>query len=580
LLLRDFFVYAGAKGIKALVFVFLGALVEGVGLVLLIPFFSVIIDGQTSGGWFQRVGAWLFALFSVESRLAKLGLLVVFSAVLMVTRAVIIAVRDVTMAELEIGYIQQIRSRITRRLAAAPWDTVSRLRHSRITHLMGTDIYQLQSATYTLLHDAVAVVMLVSQIVLAFLLAPVLAALALGVVLLGALAFLPMISRARRIGGFVTSANLSLIDDIAQFLGALKLAISQNLQDSFTREFDATLSELRAEQVGYVRQQTVTRLAITTAFAFVGGIAVWLGIATFDIPTSVLITLLLVLSRMSGPATQLQLDAQHISQALPAFEKIRGLENDLAAAEVPAYLPGGVDVAPTDGLIAFHNVSFLHEATGSPGGVRDIDVVIEAGSIVGVTGQSGAGKTTFADLMVGLYPPQSGEILVGGVALRGPAVIAWRNMVSYVSQDPFMFHDTIRRNLEWANPGADEAALWDALRMAGAEGIVRNVGIDAVVGERGSLLSGGERQRLCLARGLLRRPRLLVLDEATSAVDIDGESALLDRLLHLAPRPTIIIIAHRQETLRHCERVLVFEGGRLVSDSATPKAIIGLSQAV
>jgi ATP-binding cassette subfamily C protein len=96
-----------------------------------------------------------------------------------------------------------------------------------------------------------------------------------------------------------------------------------------------------------------------------------------------------------------------------------------------------------------------------------------------------------------------------------------------------------------------------------------------VVGERGGLLSGGERQRLCLARALLRRPRLLVLDEATSAIDIEGERALLDQLLQLTPRPTIVMIAHRQESLRHCERVLVFEGGRLVSDKVQEMTITG-----
>ena len=155
--------------------------------------------------------------------------------------------------------------------------------------------------------------------------------------------------------------------------------------------------------------------------------------------------------------------------------------------------------------------------------------------------------------------------------LRGPSVTAWRNSVSYVAQDPFLFHDTIRRNFLWANPEADETALWDMLRLAGAEEIVRSAaqGLDTVVGERGGLLSGGERQRLCLARAMLRRPHLLVLDEATSAIDIEGEDALLKRLLQATPRPTIVMIAHRLESLRHCQRVLLFEGGRLVSDGSS-----------
>ena len=236
------------------------------------------------------------------------------------------------------------------------------------------------------------------------------------------------------------------------------------------------------------------------------------------------------------------------------------------------------DVVLADGPIIFNKVSFLHnaaDACDAPGGVRDLNLTIEPGSITGITGPSGAGKTTFADLLVGLYPPQMGEILIGGIALRGSAVNAWRNSVSYVAQDPYLFHDTIRQNLLWAKPDADEAALWEALCIAGAEELVRNAphGLDSVVGDRGGLLSGGERQRLCLARAMLRRPHLLVLDEATSAIDIDGENVLIKRLLRASPRPTIVMIAHRLESLRHCEHVLIFERGRLVSDSRDKAAI-------
>jgi len=187
--------------------------------VLLIPFFSVIIDSQNTGGWLEDKTQWLFTLFYVESRLAKLSLLVSFFAVLMIARAIIITLRDVTVAELEVGFVQQIRSRITRQLAAARWDIISRLRHSRITHVMGTDIVQISSATNILLRDAVAIILLGSQIVLTFLLAPLLAIFVLGVVLVGAAILLPMVKRARAIGVFQTNANLSLIDNVTQFLG-------------------------------------------------------------------------------------------------------------------------------------------------------------------------------------------------------------------------------------------------------------------------------------------------------------------------------------------------------------------------
>jgi ATP-binding cassette subfamily C protein len=583
LFLRDFATFAGAKGLIASIFVLLGAIVEGLGLVLLIPFFSVVIDSRT-GGWAQGMAERLFALFSTESRLARLTLLVAAFAVLMIARAATITVRDVMMAQLQLGFTQNIRSRITRRLAAARWDAVSHLCHSRVTHLMSADLRQLESACHIVLRDSVLIVMLASQTVLAFLLAPFLAALALSVVLLGGVTLLPMVRRARDVGRFVTNTNLALIHDMTQFLGALKLALSQNLQESFSRELEAMLCDLGARQIRYIRQQTLIRLAITTLAGIIGGVIIILGIVALDISASLLITLVLILSRMNAPAMQLQVDAQNLAHALPAYEKIRELERELADAETTTAAPSVFVPILSDSPIVFRKVSFLHSrklsGPSSAGGVRDLDVTIEAGSIVGVTGASGAGKTTFADLLVGLYPPQSGEILIGDFALRGPLVTAWRSSISYVAQDPFLFHDTIRRNFLWASPKADEAALWEALQMAGAEEIVRNAahGLDTVVGERGALLSGGERQRLCLARALLRRPRLLVLDEATNAIDVERERALCKRLLLVKPRPTIFMIAHRLESLSHCDRVLVLETGRIVSDgSSATSSSLGLA---
>jgi ABC-type multidrug transport system fused ATPase/permease subunit len=197
-----------------------------------------------------------------------------------------------------------------------------------------------------------------------------------------------------------------------------------------------------------------------------------------------------------------------------------------------------------------------------------LNLTIAPGTFLGVSGPTGAGKTTLADLLIGLLEPDSGDIAVGGAPLRGAAAIKWRDHVSYVVQDPYLFRDTIRRNLLWANPQAKDAEVWDALAIAGVNDFVASLpaGLYTVLGERGTLISGGERQRLCLARAVLRRPFLFVLDEATSAIDVPAERKIIKAMLDLKPRPTIVMIAHREQSLDFCDRMVRLQNSRAVAD--------------
>jgi len=568
--LRDFAAFAGRKGIVAAIFVVLGALLEGLSLVLLVPRLAIVIGSGVPSGRIALAVAAVFDWFRVEQPLGQLTLLLALFGALMIMRAVVLYVRDVTVAELQTDFVEGQRLRIAECLATAQWDQVVRLRHARITQLMSGDIQRIGTTAFIVLRCIVATAMLLAQCLLVFLLAPVLAGLAFGFLAVSAIAFVPIVRRAHVFGVIVTDTNLSLLNSTAQFLGGLKLAISQNLQTSFIAEFRQSLRDLTRRQVAFIRQQTTSRLALSAVSAFAGGLLVLVGFGAFQVAPSTLITLLLIIARMGGPAGQIQQGAQQLAQALPVYGKVKALERELTAIPPAPSLPA--DMPLPEGSIVFENVFFRHaaddDAAETVRGIRDVSLTIKPGEFVGITGPSGAGKTTFADLLVGLYPPDEGRIAIAGVELQGATLAAWRGRVGYISQDAFLFHDTIRRNLAWAAPQANEADMWNALGLVGADEFVRRMerGIETVVGERGTLVSGGERQRLALARALLRKPRLFVLDEATSAIDVAGERDILQRLRALSPRPAIVVVAHRTESLALCDRILRFESGRCVED--------------
>lgn len=545
--------FAGIRGWIAVGLVGLGAILDGAGLVLLIP----IVDAVVSPGGGHLPTRAIFDALSVHSATGRLAVLIATFVAVSVVRALVLYARDMQLALLQGDFAQHERNRIIQSLASAPWSRIAALSHSRVTSLVSVEVNRIGTGAQFLIQGSIAIVMLVVQGALAFVLAPGLALTITVIFLVGGGAILLAQEHVRNLGTGLVDANHKMMGSAAGFLGGLKAATAQNAQHGFAEEFAAIQHAVRARQLDFTRRQARGRRVFAIGSALMGAAVVLTGYVA-AIPPAVLITLVLIFARMSGPAMQIQQSVQNFFFGLPAFEAIRKLEEELDASAAPAPPP----VAPPAGAIELQGASFLHPGGG---GLHPADLRIEHGSFMGITGPSGAGKTTLIELLTTLQEPQTGRMLVGGEPLDEARRAGWRESLAYVPQEGFLFNDTVRRNLVWGTAGVEDARLWEALRLAGAEEIVARLpeGLESMVGERGTALSGGERQRLAIARALLRDPRLLVLDEAANAIDAAGEAALLERLAALDPRPTIIMISHRAESLVRCDRVVTIELGRL-----------------
>jgi ATP-binding cassette subfamily B protein len=219
---------------------------------------------------------------------------------------------------------------------------------------------------------------------------------------------------------------------------------------------------------------------------------------------------------------------------------------------------------PVKGQIDFENVTFRY-ADGPPA-LDDVSFSVPAGTVIGVVGRSGSGKTTITRILQGLYPVQQGVVRLDGVDLREIDLAHLRRNTGVVLQDNFLFRGTVRENIAAPKPDAPFEEVIEAARLAGASEFVERLprGFDTLLEENGANLSGGQRQRLAIARALVIRPRILILDEATSALDPDSELIIRRNLRQIARGRTVVVVSHRLSTLTDADSILVVERGRIV----------------
>jgi ATP-binding cassette, subfamily B, bacterial len=377
----------------------------------------------------------------------------------------------------------------------------------------------------------------------------------------------PVVMRARidRLGGEAREA-----------LGLLGAHVTETIQGLSDLVAFQAVGRRRASFMDAVRSYQKTRLTLLTDLSSqtaqleiatgLGGLAVasvgaWL-VADHQLAATTLPLLILLALASFLPISEIAQVSRQLADTIASTRRFHAVQHEVPAVkDGPARPP-----APVGGsAIRFEDVGFAYQGARRPA-LEGVTLDIPAGATVAIVGPSGAGKTTLANLLLRFWDPAEGYILIDGVDLRDFELDHLRRRISLVSQDTYLFNDTLRANVSLARPDADEAAIARALKQAALSDFVASLpeGLDTRVGERGVQLSGGQRQRVAIARAFLKNAPTLILDEATSHLDAVSEAQVRQALDSLMRDRTTIVIAHRLSTVRHADLLIVLDQGHLV----------------
>ncbi|MDA9040176.1 ABC transporter ATP-binding protein/permease [Gammaproteobacteria bacterium] len=245
----------------------------------------------------------------------------------------------------------------------------------------------------------------------------------------------------------------------------------------------------------------------------------------------------------------------------PAFEQLQKLISNSKKYEE---IQTGEPFKGFKSSIAFEDLTFSYNNSGPV--LKEINIEFSKNKTTAIVGRSGSGKTTIGDILLGLYKPDSGFVMIDENDFSSFNINSFREQVGYVSQEPFLFDSSIKENMLWSKPDASDEDIWNALRLSNLEEFVKGLPneLDASMGDRGGKISGGQRQRMALARAMLRKPQILLLDEATSALDNESEKLIQLAINNLASKTTIVIIAHRLTTIKNVDHVYVLDHGSIL----------------
>lgn len=555
----------------ALLAMILAGASEGFGLALFVPIIEIMNgDSADAGG----PASWIINGIDAIGLPRSVPLLLTGAVFMIISGFALTYLQVYLLARAKNYFVNRLRQRLFCALFKSEWHHLSAQVHGDVVNNILVESMRYGHSLVSEIKALALIAMIVIYLVIGALLS---LEMTITVLFLGSFVVLvisPLIKRAKILGVRTHESNRDFGVLLVEALRGAKLIRVTASEDEVGRRFQKInddlchhvfASENNSEFIHFLAQALpVIALGLTMGVAYVN----------FDVRASVIVVFLMIVARLAPRLTQLQQTYDQYVLRSPTMPSIdRMIEKAEESSEELTMGLHPFTQLKTD--IVFESASFRFP-NASENALNDIDLRIGRREMVALVGSSGAGKSTLVDMLAGLRRPTSGRIRIDGQDFLDIDIYSWRRRIGYVTQDITLFNDTLRNNLSFVYPEAKDAELWNALRMAHLDDVVRSMadGLDTLLGENGVRLSGGQRQRLALARALVGSPEILLLDEATSALDSEAEQAIQAAIDDIAKQLTVLIVSHRLSTVRNADRIYVIEDGEIV-ESGTYGALVG-----
>jgi ATP-binding cassette subfamily C protein len=563
--LKVFFRAEGTRPWLVLCCLLLAGLSGGIGFTSLLPLLTLTAEGQQSDSFAAKLVNDLLNMVGLPAEPLPLLLLVVGAIVLKSTLS-LYAMRHVARASA--GVATGLRSDLIRKLLNVRWSYFTSQPIGRIANAMSTDATRAGKAYSTAAEFLSQGIQTIVYGTAAFFVSWKLALLALAVSAAIAGSLHVFVHSAKRAGWRETGRTRELVIFLTDALNSIKPLKAMSKQSPFVALCDKKIRSLNRALRTQVMSREWRRSLEEILTAMFLGMAFYAAIVLWSHPVSEVLVMGILLSQTMRKVGMMQ---ENLQRAVVLEAPFFVLKEMIAEAQAASEMTHGGKTPTLERSLCFDRVDF---AFGTKAVLTGVSLEIPARRITVLTGPSGAGKTTITDLLLGLHQADRGQVLIDGVAIEDIDIAAWRAMVGYVPQELILFHDTIFANVTLGDERLTEGDVQRALEVAGAWAFVQALpdGVHSTVGEKGMKLSGGQRQRIALARALATRPKLLILDEVTSALDPETERDICRRIRTLSEDMTIIAITHRQTFLDIADCTYRVQDG-LVTDLTLEPAV-------